>query len=160
PLIEVALDISTLPNTTALLETPTTLDTATRTDDLGFGALTHTIDARPVTPGDVTYRRSIFYPIMYWSDVSKSGAGLTILTHGLQSMAGGGKRSFMLVRDARLDPEGVTDPGVHHLQYAYLLHIAALEDARPWLDAYAYNQPLIVGWRSRDYVNIQLPFDN
>ena len=76
PLIEIDLEISTLPETTAIAETPTTFDTSTRTDDLGFGSFEHTIDTKPIVPGDRTYRRSIFYPIMYWSDVSTENLGL------------------------------------------------------------------------------------
>ena len=77
PLIEVELDISTLRETTAIAQTPTILDTDMRTDDLGFGAFTHKIDTRPIASGDRTYRREIFYPIMYWSDVSSNDVGLT-----------------------------------------------------------------------------------
>lgn len=160
PLIEVDLDISTLPNTTAIIETPTILDTPTRTDDLGFGAFTHEIDTRPIVPGDVTYRRSIFYPIIYWSDVSTRGVGLTIITHGLQGVAGAATRSVMLVRDATLDPEGVSDPGVHHLRYAYLPHLRTAADAQLWRTAYAFNQPLIFVSHVGDQAWVQLPFDS
>ena len=76
PLIEIDLEISTLAETTAIAETPTILESSTRTDDLGFGAFEHTIDTKPIVPGDRTYRRSIFYPIMYWSDVSAENLGL------------------------------------------------------------------------------------
>jgi alpha-mannosidase len=159
PLIEVALDISALPETTALVETPTVLDTATRTDDLGFGDFEHTIDTRPIAPGDRTYRRSIFYPIMYWSDVSNADFGLTLITHGLQGVGGGPTRSFMLVRQVTKDPEGLTDPGIHHLQYAYLPHTGTAAEAQPWLAAYEFNQPLIAAWRNGGYLDVQLPFD-
>ncbi len=159
PLIEVGLDIATLPNTTALSETSTILDIATRTDDLGFGALSHAIDTRPIVPGDVTYRRSIFYPVIYWSDVSTGGIGLTVITHGLQGVAGGATRAMMLVRDATIDPEGVSDPGVHHLHYGFLPHFESAAIARPWLAAYAFNQPLILATHVGDEVRIQLPFD-
>ncbi len=158
PLVEVALDISTLPDSTALVETPTILDTAIRTDDLGFGAFTHTIDPKPIVPGDVTYRRAIFYPITYWSDVSVGGNGLTLITHGLQGVAGGATRSFMLVRQVTND-EGLTDPGVHHLSYAYFPHAGTVTDAQSWLAAYDFNQPLIASWRVGEHVTVQLPFD-
>jgi len=158
-LVQVELDISALPETTAIVETPTILDTAIRTDDLGFGAFEHTIDARPITPGDRTYRRSIFYPIMYFSDASSGDIGLTILTHGLQGVGGGATRSFMLVRQVTQDPEGLTDPGIHHLRYAYLPHRGTAAEAQPWQAAYAFNQPLIAAWHSNGHMNIQLPFD-
>lgn len=158
-LIDVALDISALPNSTALVETPTNLDTTTRTDDLGFGSISHTIDPQPIVPGDITYRRSIFYPITYWSDVSTNGSGLTVITHGLQGVAGGNIRSFMLVRQVTSRDEGVTDPGVHHLNYAYLPHTGNATDAQPWLAAYSYNQPLIAVWHSAGHITVQLPFD-
>jgi hypothetical protein len=74
-------------------------------------------------------------------------------------MAGGALRSFMLIRQVTRDPEGVTDPGVHHLSYAYLPHISAVTDAQSWIAAYAFNQPLIAVWRNGDKVNVQLPFD-
>jgi Glycosyl hydrolases family 38 N-terminal domain/Glycosyl hydrolases family 38 C-terminal domain len=159
PLIEVELDISALPETTATVQTPTILDTNTRTDDLGFGAFTHAIDTRPIATGDRTYRRSIFYPIMYWSDVSSNNVGLTMITHGLQGVSGGATRGVMLVREVTQDKEGLTDPGVHHLRYAYLPHIGTAEDAQPWLAAYEFNQPLIATWTTGQGINVQLPFD-
>ena len=159
PLIEIELDISALPETTAIAETPTILDTATRTDDLGFGAIEHTIDTQPIAPGDRTYRRSIFYPIMYWSDVSTEDFGLTLITHGLQGVSGGATRGVMLVRQVTKDKEGLTDPGVHHLRYAYLPHNGTAMDAQPWRAAYEFNQPLIAAWNIDGKINIQLPFD-
>ncbi|MGB8212591.1 MAG: glycoside hydrolase family 38 C-terminal domain-containing protein [Anaerolineales bacterium] len=159
PLVEVDLDIQALPETTAIVETPTILDAATRTDDLGFGAFDHPVDTQPIVPGDSTYRRAIFYPIVYWSDVSTSNVGLTIITHGLQGVGGGATRSLMLVRQVTKDPEGVTDPGIHHLSYAYLAHTGTATQARPWLAAYEFNQPLIVAWKSNTQVTVQLPFD-
>lgn len=159
PLIAVTVELQTLPNTTALVQTATRLNSTERTDDLGFGAFTHTIDPRPVAPGDITYRRSIFYPVTYWSDVSHEGLGLSIITHGLQGMAGGATRSFMLVREVTTDAEGVTDPGVHRLDYAYLPHTGDAFSARTWERAYDFNQPLIVGRRDADQLAIQLPFD-
>ncbi|HLY26470.1 MAG TPA: glycoside hydrolase family 38 C-terminal domain-containing protein [Aggregatilineales bacterium] len=160
PLVAVDLDISTLPNTTALSETPTVLSTNMRTDDLGFGAFTHAIDPNPIVSGDVTYRRPIFYPITYWSDVSSGGAGLTLITHGLQGVAGGATRSVMLVREVTSRDEGVTDPGVHHLHYAYLPHVGTATDAQPWLAAYAFNQPLIAAWHIANGIEVQLPYDS
>jgi glycosyl hydrolase family 38 len=159
PLIEVGLDMSAIAETTAITQTPTILDTDMRTDDLGFGAFTHKIDTRPITSGDRTYRRSIFYPIMYWSDVSKDNVGLTLITHGLQGVSGGAARSVMLVREVTQDQEGVTDSGVHHLRYAYLPHTGTAIDAQPWLAAYEFNQPLIATWKTDQKINVQLPFD-
>ena len=159
PLIEVELDISTLPETTAIAQTPTILDTDLRTDDLGFGAFNHKIDTRPIASGDRTYRRSIFYPMMYWSDVSSNNVGLSLITQGLQGVSGGATRGVMLVREVTQDKEGLTDPGVHHLRYAYLPHTGTATDAQPWLYAYDFNQPLIVTWKKDQSINVQLPFD-
>lgn len=159
PLVEVELNMSALPETTALVETPTILETDRRTDDLGFGAFTHTIDPLPIAPGDITYRHSIFYPIMYWSDVSSNNLGLTLITHGLQGVSGGATRGVMLVRDVTQDKEGVTDLGVHHLRYAYLPHTGTAEEAQPWFAAYEFNQPLIVAWKTERGLHVQLPFD-
>ena len=159
PLIEVDLDISALPETTAVVETATILNTQSRTDDLGFGAMEHTIDPRPITSGDVTYRRSIFYPIMYWSDVSIGSIGLSLITHGLQGISGGATRDLMLIREVTQDKEGVTDSGVHHLRYAYLPHPGNGIDAQAWKYAYEFNQPLIVAWKTGQGVNVQVPFD-
>jgi len=160
PLIEVELDISSLPETTAIAETSTILDTDTRTDDLGFGAFTHRIDNQPVASGDRTYRRSIFYPIMYWSDVSSEDIGLTLITHGLQGVSGGTMRGIMLVREVTQDKEGVTDTGVHHLRYAYFPHSGDVTDAKPWIYAYEFNQPLIPVWNVGQTINVQIPFDD
>ena len=160
PLIAVDLYLMALPETTALVETPTQLDTDLRTDDLGFGAFAHAVDPHPIVAGDVTYRRSIFYPILYWSDVSSANVGLTIITHGLQGAAGSSTRSWMLVRQVTRDKEGVTDSSIHHLRYAYLPHSGSVADAHPWLAAYDFNQPLITSWRSGDQINLQLPFDD
>jgi len=160
PLIEVELDISALPETTAIAETSTMFDTDMRTDDLGFGALTHRIDTQPIASGDRTYRRSIFYPIMYWSDVSSEDAGLTLITHGLQGVSGGATRGIMLVREVTQDKEGVTDSGVHHLRYAYFPHSGNVTDAKPWIYAYEFNQPLIPAWNMEQTINVQIPFDD
>jgi hypothetical protein len=32
-------------------------------------------------------------------------------------------------------------------------------DAKPWINAYEFNQPLIVTWKSAQMVNVQIPFD-
>lgn len=158
PLIEVELDIRALPETTAIVETPTILDTDMRTDDLGLGLLTHPIDPGPVRSGDRTYRRSIFYPIMYWSDVSSENLGLTLITHGLQGVSGGATRGLMLVRDVTQDKEGVTDLGTHHLRYAYLPHTGNALNTQVWKYAYEFNQPLIAAWKNEQAINVQLPF--
>jgi hypothetical protein len=159
PLIEVELDISAIAETTAIAQTPTILETDMRTDDLGFGAFTHKIDASPIASGDRTYRRSIFYPIMYWSDVSSKDIGLALIAHGLQGVSGGAIRGVMLVREVTQDKEGVTDSGIHHLRYAYLPHAGSTEDVQPWLAAYEFNQPLIATWKTGQGIHVQLPFD-
>ncbi|HQV92872.1 MAG TPA: glycoside hydrolase family 38 C-terminal domain-containing protein [Anaerolineales bacterium] len=159
PLVEVELEMSALPDSTAIAHTSTILDTDMRTDDLGFGAFNHKIDARPIESGDVTYRREIFYPIMYWSDVSKDDVGLTLITHGLQGVSGGDQRGVMLVRQAAGDNESVSDPGVHRLRYAYFPHSGTAEDAKPWINAYEFNQPLIMAWKTDQAVNVELPFE-
>ncbi|MBF8283146.1 MAG: hypothetical protein HW378_2061, partial [Anaerolineales bacterium] len=159
PLIEVVLEIKALPETSAVLHIPTTLEAETRTDDLGFAAFTHPVDNRPIAPGDRTYRRDIFYPVTYWSDVSDASGGLTLITHGLQGVGGTSNLSLLLVRQVTEDNEGVTDPDYHTLRYAYLPHAgqvanpsAALREASPWDRAslpemaYAFNQPLIPVW--------------
>jgi hypothetical protein len=153
------LELGALPETTAIAQTPTILDTDMRTDDLGFGAFNHKIDIRPIASGDRTYRRSIFYPITYWSDVSSNNVGLTLVTHGLQGVSGGAARGIMLVREVTQDEEGLTDPGVHHLRYAYLPHVGTATDVRSWMYAYEFNQPLIATWRNGEQINIQFPFD-
>lgn len=163
PLIEVTLDIKALPQTTALVQTPTTLVTDVRTDDLGLAAFQHQVDTRPIVPGDVTYRRKIFYPITYWSDVSAHGHGLTLITHGLQGVNGTGTLNLMLVREVSdQGQEGVTDSEYHTLRYAYVPHAGDAAQAQPWLAAYAFNQPLIPVWRSGSgesvHLNVQLPF--
>ncbi|MEO7911965.1 MAG: glycoside hydrolase family 38 C-terminal domain-containing protein, partial [Roseiflexaceae bacterium] len=126
PLIEVALDIAALPETTAIVQTPTTRHASTRTDDLGFAAFTHPVDNSPIISGTITYRREVFYPIMAWGDVSADGAGLTLITHGLQGLGGTDTLNLMLVRDVsdggRPTSEGVADRGYHTLRYAYLPH--------------------------------------
>lgn len=158
PLIEVELDIPALPDSVAIAQTSTILDTNMRTDDLGFGAFYHQIDPRPIESGDITYRRKIFYPIMYWSDVSKDDLGLTLITHGLQGVSGGAERGVMLVRQAAGDNESVSDPGIHRLRYAYLPHAGTSEDAKPWLAAYEFNQPLILTWKAGEEIRVQIPF--
>jgi hypothetical protein len=159
PLVEVELELHALPDSIAIAHTSTILETDTRTDDLGFGAFNHKIDTRPIAPGDRTYRREIFYPIMYWSDVSRDELGLTLITHGLQGVSGGATRGVMLIRQASGDNESVSDPGVYRLRYAYLPHVGNAADAKPWINAYEFNQPLIVTWKSAQMVNVQIPFD-
>ncbi|HET8625849.1 MAG TPA: hypothetical protein VFL91_00415, partial [Thermomicrobiales bacterium] len=46
----------------------------------------------------------------------------------------------------------------HTLHYAYLPHAGTALDARAWLAAAAFNQPLIPAWRAGDAVQVQLPF--
>ncbi len=158
PRVDMSLDIKAIPKTTAFAQMPTMLNTTTRTDDLGIAALTHAIDARPIISGDVTYRRKIFYPTTYWSDVSANGAGLTLITQGLQGIAGAGTLDFMLVRDVTERDEGVTDREYHMLRYAYLPRVGAA--AKLPTAAYEFNQPLISVWRVGDQINVQLPFDD
>ena len=162
PLVEVTARLAALPETTALVQVPTTRATTSRTDDLGFGAFTHQLDNRPITPGTITYRRVVFYPTIGWSDVSADGAGLTLITHGLQGLAGTDTLSMMLVRQVSDgggdDAEGVTDGKPHLFRYAYLPHVGTAADAQPWLAAYTFNQPLIPVWRTGGTLQIQLPF--
>ncbi len=167
PRVEVMLNLRALPQTSAVLQIPTTLAATERTDDLGFTALTHAVDNRPIVPGDITYRREIFYPIMYWSDVTaaRAGAGsegLALITHGLQGLGGMGRLNLLVVRWASNDKdgEGVTDPDYHVVRYAYLPHQGETGETMRVLvqAAYAFNQPLIPVWRSGQTVQIQLPF--
>jgi hypothetical protein len=158
PLIEVVLQLKALPGTTAIVQTPTSLRADSRTDDLGFMAFTHTVDNRPIVPGDVTYRREIFYPVTYWSDVSEGSSGLSLITHGLQGVGGMGELNLLLVRDVTTRDEGVTDLADHTLRYAYLPHAGTTSDIKPWLAAYALNQPLIPVWRTGGELLVQLPF--
>ncbi|MEO7909278.1 MAG: glycoside hydrolase family 38 C-terminal domain-containing protein, partial [Roseiflexaceae bacterium] len=162
PLIEVALDIAALPETTAIVQTPTTRHASVRTDDLGFAAFTHPVDNSPIISGTITYRREVFYPIMAWGDVSADGAGLTLITHGLQGLGGTNTLNLMLVRDVsdggRPTSEGVADRGYHTLRYAYLPHAGTAVEARSWLASSAFNQPLIPVWRTHGQIAVQLPF--
>ena len=162
PLIDVALDIAGLPETTAITQTPTTRHASARTDDLGFAAFTHPIDNSPIISGTITYRREVFYPIMAWGDVSSDGAGLTLITHGLQGLGGTDTLNLMLVRNVsdggRPTSEGVTDRAYHTLRYAYLPHTGNVAAATTWHTAYAFNQPLIAVWQARDHLQVQLPF--
>ncbi|HEX5505776.1 MAG TPA: glycoside hydrolase family 38 C-terminal domain-containing protein [Thermomicrobiales bacterium] len=162
PAVAVTLAVAALPQTSALVQIPTTLAATARTDDTGFGALTHEVDDRPITPGTSTYRREVFYPIESWADVSAGGAGLTLLTHGLQGLGGTRTLNLLLAREVddggRPDSEGVVDAATHTLHYAYLPHAGTALDARPWLAAAAFNQPLIPAWRAGNSVRVQLPF--
>ena len=162
PLIDVALDIAGLPETTAIVQTPTTRHASTRTDDLGFAAFTHPIDNSPIVSGTITYRREVFYPIMAWGDVSSDDAGLTLITHGLQGLGGTDTLNLMLVRDVsdggRPTSEGVTDRADHILRYAYMPHMGSAAVAATWRAAYAFNQPLIAVWKTGAQLQVQLPF--
>jgi hypothetical protein len=161
PLVEVDLQMHALPQSSALLEIPTSLQAQTRTDDLGFGAFKHTLDARPIQPGDRTYRREIFYPIMYWSDVSSGGRGLSLITHGLQGLGGINDLTLLLARSVSDNGrEGVNDTQNYTLHYAYYPHLGDAGQAQPWQQAYAFNQPLIPVWRSPDGFKVQLPFQS
>ncbi|HEY3232780.1 MAG TPA: glycoside hydrolase family 38 C-terminal domain-containing protein [Roseiflexaceae bacterium] len=159
PRIDVALQIAALPQTTAIVQTPTTRDTQVRTDDLGFAALQHPVDDSPIISGTITYRREVFYPIISWADVSAGGAGLSLITHGLQAAGGTRTLNLMLVREVSdSGREGVTDAGYHLLRYAYVPHAGSATEARPWLAAYDFNQPLIPVWRLGEQMRVQLPF--
>jgi hypothetical protein len=161
PLVEVSLQMQALPQTSALLQTPTNLQAHTRTDDLGFAAFQHALDARPIQPGDRTYRREIFYPVTYWSDVSSGGRGLSLITHGLQGVGGIDDLTLLLARSVSDNgQEGVNDTQPYTLLYAYYPHPGDAGQARPWLQSYAFNQPLILVWRTPDGFNIGLPFRN
>ncbi len=160
-LVEVSLQMRALPQSSALLQTSTSLQAQTRTDDLGFAAFRHMLDARPIQPGDRTYRREIFYPITYWSDVSSGGKGLSLITHGLQGVGGIKDLTLLLARSVSDNgQEGVNDTQPYTLLYAYYPHSGDAGQARPWLQSYTFNQPLIPVWRSPDGFNIELPFQN
>ena len=157
PLVEIEVTLAALPNSSVIVHTHTNIDTTSRTDDLGFASFTHELDNTPIASGDITYRRKIFYPIMYWSDVADaSGNGLALITHGLQALGGASDLNLLLVRDAREDHEGVIDTEPHTFRYAYLPHVGQVENL-PQL-AYAFNQPLIPVLKSDDQITIQLPF--
>jgi hypothetical protein len=162
PLIDVALDIAGLPETTAIVQTPTTRHASARTDDLGFAAFTHPIDNSPIVSGTITYRREVFYPIMTWGDVSSDDAGLTLITHGLQGLGGTDTLNLMLVRDVsdggRPASEGAKDRAYHTLRYAYLPHTGNAAAAAIWRAAYAFNQPLIPVWKAGAQLQVQVPF--
>jgi hypothetical protein len=51
PLVEVSLQMHALPQTSALLQTPTNLTAQVRTDDLGFSDFQHVVDALVVDYG-------------------------------------------------------------------------------------------------------------
>ena len=158
PLIEVTLDIRALPETSAVAHTPTTLAAENRTDDTGFTPFTHPVDTRPIASGDITYRRKIFYPIIYWSDIRTDGAGLALITHGLQGVAGTDALNLLLVRSVTKDEdhEGVTDLEYHTLRYAYAPHAGPIDNLTEL--AYAFNQPLIPVGRAGQTLSVQLPF--
>jgi hypothetical protein len=157
PLIEVVLNIKALPETTALVQMPTLISTTLRTDDLGFTAFQHPIDTRPIISGDITYRRAIFYPIISWSTVKADGISLSLITHGLQGVAGTDTLSLMLVRQVTdPDGEGVTDPAYHTLRYAYLPLIGPRADVAQI--AAEFNEPLIAAWSAGNDTLVQIPF--
>ena len=160
PMVEVALEIKAVPGTSAVLYTPTTITTQVRSDDLGILAYAHPVDNKPITAGDVTYHREIFYPVTYWSDVSAGSGGLALITHGLQGVGGMGTFNTLLVRSVadKSSGEGLTDPDYHTLRYAYLPHQGTAAQAQPWLAAYDFNQPLIPVWHAGGQLNIALPF--
>ncbi len=156
PLVEVELTLAALPNTSVIVHTHTNLNTTTRIDDLGFASFTHELDNTPIIPGDITYRRDIFYPITYWSDVSDGNMGLALITHGLQGLGGASELNLLLVRDAREDHEGVTDVETYTFRYAYLPHMGPVSNLSQL--AYAFNQPLIPVLKSDAQITVQLPF--
>jgi hypothetical protein len=157
PLIEVTLNIKALPETTALVQLPTMISTTLRTDDLGFAAFQHPIDSRPIISGDITYRRAIFYPIISWSTVNADGIGLSLITHGLQGVAGTDTLSLMLVRQVTdPDGEGVTDTAYHTLRYAYLPQMGSIAAVTQL--AAEFNEPLIAVWKSKGSTLVQIPF--
>jgi hypothetical protein len=159
PLVEVSLQMHALPQTSALLQTPTNLTAQARTDDLGFADFQHTLDARPIQPGDRTYRREIFYPVTYWSDVSSGSKGLSLVTHGLQGVGGINDLTLLLARSVSDNgQEGVNDTEQYTLLYAYYPHLGDAGQAQPWLQAYDFNQPLIPVWRAFGDMQIGLPF--
>jgi Glycosyl hydrolases family 38 N-terminal domain/Glycosyl hydrolases family 38 C-terminal domain len=159
PLVEVSLQMHALPQTSAMLQTPTNLKAQSRTDDLGFADFQHVVDARPIQPGDRTYRREIFYPITYWSDVSSGGKGLSLITHGLQGVGGINDLTLLLARSVSDNgQEGINDTQPYTLLYAYYPHLGDAGQSQPWLQAYNLNQPLIPVWRSSNTFHIALPF--
>ncbi|GAC1646258.1 MAG: hypothetical protein NVS4B8_18320 [Herpetosiphon sp.] len=159
PQIDVELEIATLPETTAIVQIPTTRAATLRTDDMGFGVFVHAVDDSPIVSGTVTYRREVFYPITAWGDVSAADAGITLLTHGLQGLGGTQTLNLMLGRQVtKRNDEGVTDRGYHTLRYAYLPHASSALAGEPWLAAYAFNQPLIPIWHAGNQIWGQIPW--
>lgn len=156
--VEVALTIRALPETSAIAHSDLALDTALRTDDLGFGALTHAFDRTPISPGDITYRRRIFYPSVYWTDRATESAGLGLITHGLQGVSGVDSLGLLLVRAVTdiESGEGLTDPDWHTLHYAYVPHSGRATEL--WRAAYAFNQPLLVAGAADGQTVVQVPF--
>ena len=57
PLVEVSLQMQALPQTSALLQTPTILQAQTRTDDLGFAAFQHALTAARMLSPQIRCRR-------------------------------------------------------------------------------------------------------
>jgi hypothetical protein len=161
PLVEVSLQMHAMPQTSALLHIPTNLNAQARTDDLGFAGFHHSVDARPIQPGDRTYRREIFYPVTYWSDVSSGGWGLSLITHGLQGVGGINDLTLLLARSVSDNgQEGINDTQEYTLMYAYYPHAGDAGQAQPWLQAYDFNQPLIPVWQGSGMLNIGMPFQD
>jgi hypothetical protein len=129
---------------------------------LGFRAIEHAVDEQPIQPGDVTYRRQMFYPIVSWSSLGggePDGQGLTLITHGLQGLGGLSRLNLMLVRDVDDDDgESVSDSHRHTLHYAYMPETRADGQPQSWQAAYSFNQPLIPAWRHGLQVCVQLPY--
>ena len=161
PRVDVTVAVAALPQTSVIVQVPLALAATARTDDLGFTSLTHQVDDQPITPGTSTYRREVFYPFEAWSDVSAGGAGLTLMTHGLQGLGGMTTLNLLLVRDVndggRPDSEGVTDRAVHLLCYAYLPHSGDARTAQPAQAADAFNRPLIPVWGTGATRDVQFP---
>ncbi|MBI3966369.1 MAG: hypothetical protein HY329_12115 [Chloroflexi bacterium] len=158
-LVEVATTLAARPQSTAVVEIPLSWAPAARTDDAVIGALTHVPPDRPITPGLVTYREALFYPITYWTDVADDREGLALLTHGLQGVAGRQTLRLMLVRQAiNRGHDAYTENGQQTLRYALRPHVGPVGQARPWLDAYAFNQPLIPVVRNGAELTVELPF--
>jgi hypothetical protein len=157
PQVELTLELAALPESTAVVQTPNSFKTDSRTDDLGFIPFTHKVDTRPIEAGDLTYRRKIFYPIIGWSDLRLGANELSLLTHGIQNIAGTDNLSFMLVRDVT-EAEGVHDKAVHTFRYAYRVSDGNASLADISRAAEEFNEPFIVAQRVGDTTSVKLPF--
>lgn len=144
----------------AYLSYPTAWDAIHRlaSEDEQLAVLRKLIDQQ-FQRGGSKHIRGIFYPIMSWSDVSAGGQGLRLITHGLQGLGGMSTLDLLLGRQVTdPDGEGLTDPAYHTLRYAYMPNAGSAADARPWLPAYAFNQPLIPAWRVGEEIVVGVPF--